>query len=106
MGYRLFIDDLRNPGSPDWVIARSSYAAINILETQGCPVEISFDHDLGGDDTTMPVVRRLIDLDLDSDGQYIPADFHFIVHSANPVGAENIRELLSRYLVFRISPCG
>lgn len=104
MAYRLFVDDLRNPSLPDWVVARNSAAAISILETQGCPVEISFDHDLGGDDTSMSIVRRLIDLDLDSGGQYIPADFHFTVHSANPVGRENIRELLSRYLVFRADP--
>ncbi|QBR03624.1 cyclic-phosphate processing receiver domain-containing protein [Paraburkholderia pallida] len=106
MQYRLFIDDLRDPASPDWVVARNSAAAIELLETQGCPVEISFDHDLGGADTAIPVVRRLIDLDLDAGGTFIPDDFHFTVHSANPVGRENILELLSRYLVFRVEQPG
>jgi hypothetical protein len=101
MQYRLFIDDLRDPTSPDWVVARDSAAAIKLLETCGCPVEISFDHDLGGEDTAIPVVKRLIDLDLDCGGKYIPEDFHFSVHSANPVGRENIGELLAGYLVFR-----
>jgi len=102
MSYRLFIDDLRNPTSPDWIVARDSASAVKILETRGCPMEISFDHDLGGDDTAMPIVRRLIDLDLDAGGQYIPEDFHFTVHSANPVGQENVRELLARYLALRL----
>ncbi|MEM5316526.1 cyclic-phosphate processing receiver domain-containing protein [Paraburkholderia sp. JHI869] len=102
MPYRLFIDDLREPTSPDWIVARDSASAIKLLETQGCPVEISFDHDLGGDDTAMPVAKRMIQLDLDARGTYIPPDFHFIVHSANPIGRENIHELLARYLAFRI----
>ncbi|MFP6560782.1 cyclic-phosphate processing receiver domain-containing protein [Paraburkholderia sp. B3] len=106
MQYRLFIDDLRDPTSPDWVVARDSATAIKLLETQGCPVEISFDHDLGGDDTAIAVVKRLIDLDLDAGGSYIPNDFHFTVHSANPVGRENILELLARYLEFRIEQRG
>lgn len=101
MPYRLYVDDLRDPISPDWVVARNPAAAIRILETRGCPVEISFDHDLGGDDTAMPIVKRLIELDMDAHGQYIPVEFHFTVHSANPVDRENIRELLARYLVFR-----
>jgi len=46
MSYRLFIDDLRNPASPGWVVARDSDTAIKILEARGCPAEISFDHDL------------------------------------------------------------
>ncbi|TAL98648.1 MAG: hypothetical protein EPN73_01605 [Paraburkholderia sp.] len=102
MTYRLFIDDIRDPASPDWVIARNSAMAIAIIEANGCPAEISFDHDLGGDDTAMPVVKRLIELDLDAAGAYIPPHFHFSVHSANPVGRENIRALLAQYLVVRL----
>ncbi|KER70045.1 hypothetical protein HR51_21745 [Burkholderia cepacia] len=101
MQYRLFID-LRDPTSPDWVVARDSATAIALIESEGCPVEISFDHDLGGNDTAIPVVKRLIELDLDAGGNYIPQDFHFTVHSANPVGSENLRELLARYLAFRL----
>lgn len=99
--YRLFIDDLREPTSPDWVIARTSAEALEVLQTQGCPDEISFDHDLGGEDTAMVVVRRLIELDLDAEGTFIPHHFVFFVHSANPVGSENIRGLLGSYLLQR-----
>lgn len=103
MGYRLFIDDLRDPIDPAWTVARSSAEAIALLLERGCPDEISFDHDLGGDDTAMAVVHRLIDLDLDADGAFIPLTFRFSVHSANPVGAANLRALLERYLGLRAS---
>ena len=101
MGYRLFIDDLREPVNPAWTIARSSADAIACLLEHGCPDEISFDHDLGGDDTAMAVAKRLIDLDLDSGGAFIPRAFRFSVHSANPVGAANLRALLDRCLRLR-----
>lgn len=99
--YRLFIDDIRDPVEPGWVVARTSAEAIASLEHQGCPSEISFDHDLGGDDTAMVVARRLVDLDLDAGGAFIPADFVFSVHSANPVGRQNIIGLLHAYLLHR-----
>ncbi|RFU44745.1 cyclic-phosphate processing receiver domain-containing protein [Paraburkholderia sp. DHOC27] len=101
MPYRLFIDDIRDPVSDDWQIARTSAEAIGLLEKLGCPREISFDHDLGGDDTAMVVVRWLIDRDLDSGGRFIPPNFIYSIHSANPVGRENIRGLLDQYLVVR-----
>lgn len=102
--YRLFIDDLRDPASSSWKVARTSSEAIALLETCGCPYEISFDHDLGGNDTAMVVVKRLIEMDLDTEGKYIPEDFIFSVHSANPVGKENILGLLQAYLKYRAYP--
>lgn len=104
MTYRLFIDDIREPIDLDWRIARTSADAIALLETLGCPHEISFDHDLGGDDTAMLVVRRLIDLDLDAGGTFIAPDFSYSIHSANPVGRENIRGLLDQYVASRCPP--
>ncbi|MDB5781272.1 cyclic-phosphate processing receiver domain-containing protein [Caballeronia mineralivorans] len=102
--YRLFIDDLRDPVLSSWTIARASAEAITLLETRGCPCEISFDHDLGGDDTAMAVVKRLIEMDLNAGGRFIPDDFAFSVHSANPVGRENIAGLLNAYLRHRARP--
>lgn len=104
--YRLFIDDLRDPVSSSWVIARTSAEAVAMLEARGCPSEISFDHDLGGDDTAMTVVKRLIELDLDAEGRFIPEKFIFSVHSANPVGRNNIVGLLRSYLQHRARPPG
>jgi hypothetical protein len=99
--YKLFIDDLREPVSSSWKVARTSAQAIALLEAQGCPVEISFDHDLGGDDTAMVVVNRLIEMDLDASGEFIPDGFTFSVHSANPVGRDNIVGRLRGYLNYR-----
>ncbi|WP_308410675.1 cyclic-phosphate processing receiver domain-containing protein [Burkholderia pseudomallei] len=73
---------------------RSSAEAIDLLQTHGCPKLVSFGHDLGGDDTAMVAVRWLIERDVDQGGQFIPPEFRFQVHSANPVGRENITGLL------------
>ena len=98
--WKLFIDDLREPQNNSYLIARSSKEAIQIISATKCPNFISFDHDLGGEDTAMAVVHFLIEKDLDSLGAFIPENFSFYVHSANPVGKENI-VLLSNYLSFR-----
>jgi hypothetical protein len=50
MAYKLFIDDERFPVTDDWVIVRSSKEAIDHVLAHGMPSEISFDHDLGGND--------------------------------------------------------
>lgn len=79
------------------------------MTSHGCPKFISFDHDLGGDDTAMLVVNWMIDTDLDyaNDGKrFIHDDFKFDVHSQNPVGARNIKETLNSYLKFRNSENG
>lgn len=107
MSYNLFIDDERFPSDKDleqFVIARSSAECITMMELYGCPEFISFDHDLGGKDTSIIVINWMIARDLDqiSDGSFfIPENFSFTVHSQNPVGAKNIEQLLNRYLRFR-----
>ncbi len=96
---KMYIDDLRTPKHPenfDW-IARSSEIAIVLMERYGCPQFISFDHDLGGEDTAMVVVKWMIEMDLDMSGDFIPCDFDWNVHSANPVGAANLNGYLKAY---------
>lgn len=116
MKFSLFIDDERWPPKP-WpadrpplgLIARSSKDAILFMTDNGCPAFISFDHDLGGDDTAMDVVNWMINTDLDASMKglrFIPTHFAFDVHSQNPVGAKNISGLLNSYLQFRNSEDG
>lgn len=93
MTYKLFIDDERDPITEDWVIARSSTEAINAIMKFGMPIEIAFDHDLGGTDTSILFIRKLIELVLDGDIA-MPHDFKFNVHSQNPIGAQNIKFLM------------
>jgi hypothetical protein len=95
---RLYIDDIRDPKGEFDYIARSSNEAIEYLVRYGCPNYISFDHDLGEDDTALNIVKYMIELDLDSEGDFIPFDFDFNVHSANPVGKANIEGYLKAYL--------
>lgn len=87
---KLFIDDLRNPPADGYVVVRTSEEANVWLAENGIPDVISFDHDLGGDDTTISVIRFIYDLILNEKTNF-PEGFTCIVHSANPVGAQNIQ---------------
>ena len=95
---RLYIDDIRNPKGKFDHISRNSDDAIEWMIRNGCPDFISFDHDLGGDDTSMKIVKWMIEMDLDLNKEFIPEDFSFYVHSANPVGKLNIEGYLNAYL--------
>ncbi len=99
----LFIDDEREPANDSlgWVIVRSSQEAISWCESQNrVPSFISFDHDLGGKDTSMIFIHWMIEKDLDNPG-FIPADFDYSIHSQNSVGQKNIQGLLDGYLAHR-----
>jgi hypothetical protein len=93
MTYKLFIDDERFPATTEWVIVRSSEEAKDAVRNYGIPRFISFDHDLGGDDTSMAFIHWLIKIVLDSNGHMkFPAEYY--IHSQNPVGAANIKSLM------------
>ncbi|MBS9532361.1 hypothetical protein KIH27_02020 [Mycobacterium sp. M1] len=86
---KLFVDDLRDPPDGSWTVARTSSAALEILRS-GIPViELSLDHDLGGEDTTRPIVLHLAE-----HGGW-PKIVR--VHTANPVGAEWLTGMINRY---------
>ena len=89
MSYKLFIDDLRFPVTDDWVVARQSGDAINIVQQNGFPQEISFDHDLGYGDTSIRFLNWIAEALMDGK-LTIPENFTYSVHSQNPVGAKNI----------------
>lgn len=102
--YDMYIDDLRIPPADSdrhFHLVRSSGQAIAYVELHGCPEFVSFDHDLGGEDTSMVFIKWLIEKDLDMKGEFIPEDFHYQIHSANPVGSANIQGLLNNYLNLR-----
>lgn len=103
MRYSLFLDDVReisdiypNYNPNEWVLCRGIYEAFGRISI-GWPVFISFDHDLGeGGTTGMDLAKYIVRRDMDH-GE-MPDDFGFAVHSANPVGADNIRSYLNSYL--------
>ena len=100
---KLFIDDIRNPVEHDFFIVRSAKDAYEFMEEFGCPNHISFDHDLGASNapTGFDIAKWMVEHDLDDNGDFIPRDFTFYVHSANPVGTANIEGLLNNYLAVK-----
>ncbi len=121
---KLFLDDIRNPydvfrltinplyeSDKDWVIVRDYYQFIDAINKFGLPTHISFDHDLSYDaylpenqegdidyesleeKTGYDACRWLCEYCLDK-GKDIP---FYLVHSANPVGVENIKRYLENF---------
>lgn len=97
MNWKLFLDDERLPSKEGWVVARSSDEAIKLCLSQGLPQEVTFDHDLGGDDTSMVFLVWLTEALLDKYVSF-PEGFTYSVHSQNPVGVHNIKGLLDNLL--------
>lgn len=96
---KIFLDDERNPINfvgydNTWTIARNfeEFNALVLKAFHGLDIIecISFDHDLGKDTPDgYDCVKWLVD-------QYITID-SALVHSMNPVGAENIFHLLKNW---------
>lgn len=100
---KLYIDDIRNPPTDDYVVVRSYAEAVGWLRKNGCPQYISFDHDLGDENelSGFDIAKWMVNMDLNQKGMFIPQDFVYNVHSANPVGANNISGLFDNYLDVR-----
>ncbi len=79
----LVVDDIRTlkpKFSCDLVHARTSEEALECLRNSNWDV-IFLDHDLGGDDTTIPVARYIEASDINA---------QVFIHSQNPVGRKNL----------------
>lgn len=105
---KLYLDDIRNPKSSEFKIVRSYEEAIDYVKAHGIPKYISFDHDLGCTESgkLLPsghdFAKWLVEMDIEKLHTF-PSDFKFNVHSANPIGRNNIQALLNNYLLFRIN---
>lgn len=100
----LWLDDIRDPKVSDWLMmyapdfvyegkvlwVKNYNEFIDWILDNGLPDKISFDHDLGEVKSGFDCAKWLVDYCIDNQKQ-IP---NFVVHSANPVGSENIRYLL------------
>ena len=98
---RIFIDDERFPtdNSGEWIIVRSSQEAIDLVTAQGYPEFISFDHDLGGEDTSIGFIDWMINNTLDT-GDFTKFPTNYYIHSQNPIGARNIRGKMDGFINF------
>ena len=118
---KLFLDDLRsvdmiypNPNMDEWAIVRDFHQFVNYIQRYGLPDYISFDHDLGMEHTRFyfqngghesppdplnanfkektgyDAAKWLVDYCV-VNNKKLPS---YRVHSANPIGAKNIRGYL------------
>jgi translation initiation factor 2 alpha subunit (eIF-2alpha) len=87
---KLFVDDLRDPPDSSWVVARSYNEAIDKLKTGEVEI-LSLDHDLGLDLTGYDIISWL-EKKIYRDEMKSPKEI--LVHSANPVGVENIKRAI------------
>ena len=102
MEYSLYLDDVRVPKSDRaWTIVRSYDEAIELMIKHGCPKYMSFDHDLGEGLSGYDVAKWMVIKDHANEGAFIPEEFEYNVHSANPVGAEYIRSHLEHYMSYK-----
>lgn len=92
-GICIWLDDVRDPPSEEWLVIRNSAQFTRLWFHYFDDVErVSFDHDLGEAHWSGLDCARLVDATLKlSDREH----FCFSVHSANPVGARNIRRMLA-----------
>ena len=88
-----WIDDIHDAPSDTWIVCRTSDEAIEAVKTHGWPVYMSLDHDLGGDDTAMVFLKRLVNEIWD--GDKCPPMWN--VHSRNPEGAKNVKAFMGSW---------
>lgn len=96
----LWVDDIRpipEHFGPEWCSARSAWEALLKLELIQFEI-ISLDHDLAsyvgnkeltGNDILNWLIERKVK------GHYVPAEVR--VHSANPVGADRMRQSIAKH---------
>jgi len=114
---KLYLDDIRTPKSEGWDIVRSYQEFVDWITENGVPDEVSFDHDLSREHT-----KYFFD-NGGHDNPPNPQDTEFTektgydaakwlceycwtngiplptwnVHSANPVGRDNIKQLINNF---------
>jgi len=124
--YNLFLDDVRLPNScvnycekigidpvifisNRWLICRDYHAFVNMINDKGLPNIVAFDHDLADisydpktgkesftyqEKTGMDCAKWLVEYCIERKLK-LPT---YYVHSANPVGRENIKSYLDNYV--------
>ncbi len=90
----LVVDDERVLNLRDSVHVQTCNEALVFLEGQPVIDELWLDHDLGPDEDVMRLVDHLCEMAFFEMGYEIG---RIVVHTMNPVGAENIIRALNRY---------
>ena len=84
---KVFLDDLRKPFK-GFILVKNYKECIELLKNKKVEA-ISLDHDLGANKSGYDVALYMVQESIYPKKIYI--------HSANPVGAQNIYQLLNRY---------
>ncbi len=105
---RLFLDDFRDPPDVSWDVVRNYDEFVTYIGQYGVPDMLSFDHDLAEEhyriwprheDDEYPPNESFVERTGLDCAQYLvdhKLPIHWWqVHSANPVGAKRIRDLLT-----------
>jgi len=89
---KLYLDNLRvTPEGFDRVYNYADF--VEYITQNGLPDFISFDHDLGEDESGYDCAKYLVEYCIEYN---LPLP-KFSVHSQNPVGKENIERLLNNF---------
>lgn len=92
---KIWVDDVRTPPDDSWVWFKTSrlvceWMVAMVMSNPNFRIDVmSLDHDLGGDDTTRPIVLWFCE------NNFWPVEV--VVHSANPVGVEWLEGMIERY---------
>jgi hypothetical protein len=103
--WKLFLDDIRNPKESGYIIARSVEEAKKLIKEKGFPSHMSLDHDLGEDKKgkLLPTGHDFVKwITKEYQDKELPK-FTFNIHSANPVGVDNMKSLLNNFIKFKKS---
>ena len=99
MSYLLYLDDERYPKTDrNWIIVRNIEEFQAVILAQGSPKEMSLDHDLGEREPTSFDCMKWYIEQVQEGRLSLPEAIN--VHSANPVGAANIRGLVASWIKF------
>lgn len=90
---KLYLDDERP--CPDGFMLARNLAEFKKIVLSFEPEFISFDHDLGGDEIGLDAIKWLISID------YPLPENGWRIHSANPVGRDNMQSLLLNWFKHR-----
>lgn len=119
--YKLFLDDERDPCKITWVqlpfgpwiVVRSYDEFVKTIAEKGLPDFVAFDHDLADEHyhrsmyksdyktltekTGYECARWLVNYCVDNNKNFP----HYVVHSINPIGKENIIGYIENYKKFK-----
>jgi len=88
----LFLDGLRPP--PDnFILAKDATECSTLIQNNDINI-LSLDHDLGETETGYDLVKWLVESGLEAPEIYPKVIY---LHTANPVGRQNMYQLLMRY---------